>query len=62
MLHVDGRATIIGHAGGDPGISGMLSHYVGEGVTTAVLCNQDRGSWPAAKQLAEAPDIDDPRI
>jgi CubicO group peptidase (beta-lactamase class C family) len=62
MLQVAGRATIIGHAGGDPGISGMLSHYLDDGVTTAVLCNQDRGSWPAAKQLAEALDIRDPRV
>lgn len=62
MLQVDGRPTIIGHAGGDPGISGMLSHYLDEGVTTAVLCNQDRGSWAAAKQLAVALGIDDPRV
>lgn len=62
MLQVDGRATIVGHAGGDPGVSALLSHYTDEGVTTAVVCNQDRGSWAAAKELAKALGIEDPRV
>jgi CubicO group peptidase (beta-lactamase class C family) len=62
MLMIDGQVRILGHAGGDPGVSAMLSHYIDEQVTTIVLCNQDRGSWAAAKQLASAFGIDDPRV
>ncbi len=58
----DGATTIYGHAGGDPGVSAMVSHYVGDAVTTVVLCNIDRGSWAACQQVASALGIREPRV
>lgn len=58
---VDGRVTIFGHAGGDPGVSAMTSHFVDDATTLIVLCNQDRGSWAASKHLAAALRLSDPR-
>ncbi|MEM9036422.1 MAG: serine hydrolase domain-containing protein [Actinomycetota bacterium] len=58
---VDGRVTIVGHAGGDPGVSAMTSHFIDESTSVIVLCNQDRGSWPASLHLARACGLPDPR-
>jgi CubicO group peptidase (beta-lactamase class C family) len=58
---VDGAVTIIGHGGGDPGVSAMLTHHLAEGITLSVVCNQDRGSWAATKRLAEAFGLSEPR-
>lgn len=57
----DGPVTIYGHSGLDPGVSSMVSHYVDQGVTVVVLCNQDRGSWPVTQRIASELGIDDPR-
>jgi CubicO group peptidase (beta-lactamase class C family) len=61
-LVLDGeRLAIFGHSGLDPGVSAVVSHYVGPGVTVTVLCNQDRGSWPVAQRIASDLGIHDPR-
>jgi CubicO group peptidase (beta-lactamase class C family) len=56
-----GAVRIYGHAGGDPGVSGIVSHFVDGETTIVVLCNHDRGSWPVSQQLAEALRVDEPR-
>jgi CubicO group peptidase (beta-lactamase class C family) len=61
-LVVEGdRVTIFGHGGSDPGVSTMVSHYVEAGITVVVLCNQDRGSWAVAQEIARVLGLDDPR-
>ncbi len=57
----DGQVTIIGHGGLDPGVSAMVAHYRAAGITTVVLCNNDRGSWPVTKRLAEELGLSEPR-
>ena len=57
----DGVVTIYGHAGGDPGVSGMVSHYVGDDTTIVVLLNHDRGSWAVTQEVANLLELDDPR-
>jgi CubicO group peptidase (beta-lactamase class C family) len=61
LVVVDGRVTIYGHSGADPGVSAMVSHYVEGETTVIVLCNQDRGSWAVAQRLAKELGVDDPR-
>ena len=58
---VDGAVTVIGHGGGDPGVSAMLTRHLAQGITLSVVCNQDRGSWAATKRLAEAFGLNEPR-
>jgi CubicO group peptidase (beta-lactamase class C family) len=53
--------TIYGHSGLDPGVSAVVSRYVDRGCTVTVLCNQDRGSWPAAQKIATELGLHDPR-
>jgi CubicO group peptidase (beta-lactamase class C family) len=61
-LVLDGEnLTIYGHSGLDPGVSSVVSRYVGPGITVTVLCNQDRGSWPAAQKIAAELGLHDPR-
>jgi CubicO group peptidase (beta-lactamase class C family) len=50
----NGRVTTIGHGGSDPGVSANLVHYLESGITIAVVCNQDRGSWAALQLIAAA--------
>lgn len=57
----DGRVSTIGHAGGDPGVSAMVTHHVDERANVIVLCNQDRGSWATANVLTDALGIREPR-
>jgi CubicO group peptidase (beta-lactamase class C family) len=57
----DDVVTIYGHAGGDPGVSGMVSHYVGDDTTIVVLLNHDRGSWAATQEIAKVLGLNDPR-
>lgn len=52
---------IYGHSGLDPGVTAVVSYYVNDGITVAVLCNQDQGSWPVAQKVAEELGLDDPR-
>lgn len=61
MYMSDRRPVILGHAGGHPGVSGIVSHYLDDATTIVVLCNSDRGSWPVSRMLAEAYGISDPR-
>jgi CubicO group peptidase (beta-lactamase class C family) len=56
-----GEVRIFGHAGGDPGVSGMVSHFVDSETTIVVLCNYDRGSWTVSQHLAEVLGVDEPR-
>lgn len=58
---VDGRVSIFGHAGGDPGISAMTSHFLEAATSLIVLCNQDAGSWAVSQQVAHAFGLSDPR-
>lgn len=61
-LVIEGDSPIIyGHSGLDPGVSAVVSRYVIPGITVTVLCNQDRGSWPAAQKIAQQLGLDDPR-
>lgn len=55
------EVVIYGHGGAHPGVSSMVSHYVGPDVTVIVLCNQDRGAWAAAREVANRLGLDDPR-
>jgi D-alanyl-D-alanine carboxypeptidase len=57
----NGAVTILGHGGADPGVSTMVSHHVADATTIVVLCNQDRGSWAAVKQITRALGLSDPR-
>ena len=57
----DGRVTIVGHGGSDPGVSCMVAHHLDAGVTVVVLCNQDRGAWAASFEAARAIGHPDPR-
>jgi CubicO group peptidase (beta-lactamase class C family) len=59
---VEGRVTILGHAGGDPGVSAMTSHFVDHATSVIVLCNRDRGSWAVSKQVAACFGLPDPRV
>lgn len=56
-----GEVRIFGHAGGDPGVSGIVSHFVDGETTIVVLCNYDRGSWTVSRRLAEVLGVDEPR-
>jgi CubicO group peptidase (beta-lactamase class C family) len=57
----DGRVVILGHGGSDPGVSSLVSHVVDAGTTVVVLCNQDRGSWPATQRAMAVFGLPDPR-
>jgi CubicO group peptidase (beta-lactamase class C family) len=57
----DGRVTVVGHNGGDPGVSCVVAHHPAERATVIVLCNQDRGVWAAAMTATEAMGLRDPR-
>lgn len=57
----DGRVSAIGHAGGDPGVSAMVTHHVDEQAHVIVLCNQDQGSWATAQVVTEELGIREPR-
>jgi CubicO group peptidase (beta-lactamase class C family) len=61
LVVIDDRVRIIGHAGGDPGISGMVSRWLDDDVTVVVLCNYDRGSWAVVQQIASELGLEDPR-
>ena len=52
---------LIGHGGGDPGVSALLVHHLAAGTTIITLCNQDRGSWAATMELTRALGLHDPR-
>jgi hypothetical protein len=39
----------------------MVAHHVVAGTTIVVLCNQDRGSWAAVKNIAKELGLTDPR-
>lgn len=56
-----GDVTIIGHGGSDPGVSALVSHYLVDGTSIIVLCNQDRGSWAVTQRLATELGLTDPR-
>jgi CubicO group peptidase (beta-lactamase class C family) len=58
---VDGRATVVGHNGGDPGVSCVVAHHPAANATVIVLCNQDRGVWVPAMTATEALGLRDPR-
>jgi CubicO group peptidase (beta-lactamase class C family) len=61
-LVVENDALIVyGHSGLDPGVTAVVSHYVGDGITVTVLCNQDEGSWPVAQRIASDLGLHDPR-
>jgi CubicO group peptidase (beta-lactamase class C family) len=63
LLAVEGGAVrIVGHGGNDPGVSALVSHYLEAATTVVVLCNQDRGSGLATRQIAGELGLSDPRF
>ncbi len=56
----DGVVRTIGHGGGDPGVSSMVTHDLPATTTALTLCNQDRGAFTAAKRLAAAFGLGEP--
>jgi CubicO group peptidase (beta-lactamase class C family) len=58
---VDGEVVVLGHGGGDPGVSARVAHYPAAATTIVALCNQDRGSWAATLAIGAALGIDEPR-
>ena len=58
---VDGSVVVLGHGGGDPGVSARVAHYPAAGTTIVALCNQDRGSWAATLRIGDALGINEPR-
>ena len=61
LVVVDGKVTILGHGGSDPGVSALVSHHVMDDTTIVVLCNHDRGSWAATRQIEATFGLADPR-
>jgi hypothetical protein len=61
LVVVDGSVRIVGHGGGDPGVSARVSHYLGAGTTVVAICNQSTGSWIATRRIADELGLDDPR-
>jgi CubicO group peptidase (beta-lactamase class C family) len=59
---VDGTVVVLGHGGGDPGVSARVAHYRAARTTIVVLCNQDRGSWAATLRICAALGIEEPRV
>ncbi len=57
----DGEVRVFGHSGGDPGVSATVAHHRAGETTVAVLCNHDRGAWPAYLRVLAALDLQDPR-
>ena len=57
----DGRVVVVGHNGGDPGVSCVLAHHPAANATVVVLCNQDSGVWLPAMTATEALGLRDPR-
>ena len=57
----DGRVTVIGHGGNDPGVSAEVTHHLEAATTIVVLCNHDRGSWAVTKRQTEELGLIDPR-
>jgi CubicO group peptidase (beta-lactamase class C family) len=58
---VDGAVVVLGHGGGDPGVSARVAHYPEAATTIVVLCNQDRGSWFASLRIGQALGLNEPR-
>jgi len=58
----DGRVTIIGHGGSDPGVSANVVHHLEAATTIVAICNQDRGSWAAVREITTSLDLHDPRF
>lgn len=58
---VDGAVVVLGHGGGDPGVSARVAHYPDAATTIVALCNQDRGSWAAALRIGAALGVNEPR-
>ena len=57
----NGRVRTVGHGGGDPGVSTLVTHDLPARTTVVTLCNQDRGSFAASKRLAEEFGVGEPR-
>jgi hypothetical protein len=57
----DGRVVIVGHGGSDPGVATLVTHHMAAATTIVVLCNQDRGCWPAVMRLTDELGLSDPR-
>ena len=62
LVVVDGKVTILGHGGSDPGVSALVSHHTIDDTTIVVLCNHDRGSWAATKQIEALFGLADARV
>lgn len=52
-LHDDGGVRSYFKEGGHPGASGILRHYLDEGLDIVVLSNSEEGAWPIIQDLDE---------
>jgi hypothetical protein len=57
----NGKVTILGHGGADPGVSAVVAHHRAAATTIVVLCNHDRGSWAINLQLTTELGLTEPR-
>ena len=57
----DGKVTVLGHNGGDPGVGAVAAHHIAADTTVVVLSNHDRGAWPAYQGVLSAFGLHDPR-
>jgi CubicO group peptidase (beta-lactamase class C family) len=61
MGFADGQLVVLGHNGLDPGVSAVVAHHPAAATTIIVLCNHDRGSWPAYLRLLAGLGLTEPR-
>jgi len=57
----NGVVTVLGHGGGDPGVSTTVAHVPAAATTLVILCNQDRGNWAAVLHVCAALGLPEPR-
>ncbi|MGX7828426.1 serine hydrolase domain-containing protein [Actinokineospora sp. 24-640] len=57
----DGEVAVLGHGGGDPGVSAVVAHHRAAATTVVVISNHDRGAWAAYLGTTQEFGLRDPR-